>query len=41
MDLTQLKEVGFPFPQNAILLIEGGSKLHGAKLEGRDDTDWY
>lgn len=41
MDLTQLKEVGFPFPQNAILLIEGGSKLHGAKLEGKDDTDWY
>jgi hypothetical protein len=23
------------------LLIEGGSKLHGAKLEGKDDTDWY
>ncbi len=34
-------ELGFPFSQNAILLIEGGAKLHGAKPEGKDDTDWY
>ena len=24
-----------------MLVFEGGSKLHGAKLEGHDDTDWY
>jgi uncharacterized protein len=41
MDQTQLKEVGFPYPRNVLLLFEGGSKLHGAKLEGTDDTDWY
>lgn len=41
MDHTQLKELGFPYPENVLLLIEGGSKLHGAKLEGKDDTDWY
>jgi len=41
MDQIQLKELGFPFPENALLMIEGGSKLHGAKLEGTDDTDWY
>ncbi len=41
MDKAQLKELGFPYPENALLLIEGGSKLHGAKLEGTDDTDWY
>lgn len=41
MDRSHLKAVGFPYPENALLLIEGGSKLHGAKLEGTDDTDWY
>lgn len=41
MDQTLLKEVGFPYPENVLLLFEGGSKLHGAKLEGTDDTDWY
>jgi predicted nucleotidyltransferase len=34
-------EVGFPYPQNLILSFIGGSQLHGAKLEGTDDTDWY
>lgn len=24
-----------------IMAYEGGSKAHGAKLEGTDDTDWY
>jgi predicted nucleotidyltransferase len=36
-----MRELGFPYPDNALLLFEGGSKLHGAKLEGTDDTDWY
>jgi predicted nucleotidyltransferase len=33
--------VGFRHPQNLILSFVGGSQLHGAKLEGTDDTDWY
>jgi predicted nucleotidyltransferase len=41
MDHTRLKELGFLYPENALLLFEGGSKLHGAKLEGTDDADWY
>jgi hypothetical protein len=41
MDSTQLKELGFPYPDHVLRLIEGGSKLHGAKLEGTDDTEWY
>jgi hypothetical protein len=27
--------------RNVLLLIEGGSRLHGATLAGTDDTDWY
>lgn len=34
-------EVGFPYPENLLMWFEGGSRLHGAKLEGTDDTDWY
>lgn len=41
MHQIQLKALGFPYPEYASLLIEGGSKLHGTKLEGKDDTDWY
>lgn len=41
MDSTPLKELGCPYPDNVLLLVEGGSKLHGAKLEGTDDTEWY
>jgi hypothetical protein len=41
MDSTQLKELGFPYPHNVLLLIEGGSRLHGATLAGTDATDWY
>jgi len=31
----------FPYPDNLIIAFIGGSQLHGAKLEGTDDTDWY
>ena len=41
MDSTQLKELGFPYQRNVLLLIEGGSRLHGATRAGTDDTDWY
>jgi uncharacterized protein len=32
---------GFPYQNNLIMAFIGGSQLHGAKLEGTDDTDWY
>lgn len=35
------QEYGFPYQQNLIMAFIGGSQLHGAKLEGTDDTDWY
>lgn len=35
------KSIGFPYPQHLIFSFVGGSQLHGAKLEGTDDTDWY
>lgn len=31
----------YPFEIGTICLFIGGSQLHGAKLEGMDDTDWY
>jgi uncharacterized protein len=34
-------EYGFPYPDDLIMTFIGGSQLHGAKLNGRDDTDWY
>jgi len=34
-------QYGFPYPQNLIQAFVGGSQLHGAKVEGADDTDWY
>jgi uncharacterized protein len=34
-------EYGFPYPNELIMTFIGGSQLHGAKLDGRDDTDWY
>ena len=34
-------DYGFPYPNDLILTFIGGSQLHGAKLDGRDDTDWY
>lgn len=33
--------LGFPYPKGLIHSFIGGSQLHGAKLEGTDDTDWY
>lgn len=36
-----LAKINFPYPENLILGFIGGSQLHGAKLEGTDDTDWY
>jgi len=33
--------VGFPYQQNLIMAFIGGSQLHGAKVQGTDDTDWY
>jgi uncharacterized protein len=32
---------GFLYPHNLIQAFVGGSQLHGAKVEGTDDTDWY
>jgi uncharacterized protein len=32
---------GFLFPDNLIQAFIGGSQLHGAKVSGTDDTDWY
>jgi predicted nucleotidyltransferase len=32
---------GFPYHKNLIMAFIGGSQLHGAKVQGTDDTDWY
>ena len=37
-DFTQY---GFRHPNNLIQAFIGGSQLHGAKVQGTDDTDWY
>jgi uncharacterized protein len=34
-------QYGFPYPNNLIQAFIGGSQLHGAKVDGTDDTDWY
>ena len=34
-------QYGFPYPDNLIQAFIGGSQLHGAKVGGTDDTDWY
>jgi len=36
-----LKQIGFPYDDSVIHLFIGGSQLHGAKIDGTDDTDWY
>lgn len=41
MNKLNLEELGFPYPNNVIQTFIGGSQLHGAKLEGKDDTDYY
>jgi predicted nucleotidyltransferase len=32
---------GFPYQAGLIMAFIGGSQLHGAKVQGTDDTDWY
>ena len=34
-------QYGFPYQENLIQAFIGGSQLHGAKVDGADDTDWY
>jgi predicted nucleotidyltransferase len=34
-------QYGFCYPDNLIQAFIGGSQLHGAKVDGTDDTDWY
>jgi predicted nucleotidyltransferase len=34
-------QYGFPYQENLIQAFIGGSQLHGAKVDGTDDTDWY
>ena len=34
-------QYGFPYSDNLIQAFIGGSQLHGAKVDGTDDTDWY
>jgi uncharacterized protein len=34
-------QYGFQYPDNLIQAFIGGSQLHGAKVDGTDDTDWY
>jgi predicted nucleotidyltransferase len=34
-------QYGFPYQENLIQAFVGGSQLHGAKVDGTDDTDWY
>lgn len=41
MELKDLRELGFPYTDNVILLFEGGSKMHGGQLEEKADTDIY
>jgi len=38
---ADFSQYGFPYPDNLIHAFIGGSQLHGAKVEGADDTDWY
>jgi len=32
---------GFPYQDDLVYLFVGGSQLHGAKLQGKDDSDFY
>lgn len=34
-------QYGFAYEENLIQAFIGGSQLHGAKVDGTDDTDWY
>lgn len=35
------EERGFRYQDDLLMAFIGGSQMHGAKLEGTDDTDWY
>ncbi len=39
--MEDFSQYGFPFPADLVMTFIGGSQLHGAKLQARDDTDWY
>lgn len=41
MTPASCKALGFPYSDNIIYMFVGGSQLHGAKLEGTDDSDFY
>ena len=39
--MQNFAKFGFPHPEGLLMTFIGGSQLHGAKLQGKDDTDWY
>lgn len=39
--MQNFAEYGFLYTDGLLMTFIGGSQLHGAKLEGKDDTDWY
>lgn len=39
--MQRFTQYGFPYADDLVMAFIGGSQLHGAKLQGRDDTDWY
>jgi len=39
--MENFAQYGFPYPDDLLMTFIGGSQLHGAKLQARDDTDWY
>ncbi|MGH9792543.1 MAG: DNA polymerase beta superfamily protein [Candidatus Acidiferrales bacterium] len=39
--MENFAQYGFPYPSDLLMTFVGGSQLHGAKLQARDDTDWY
>ena len=39
--MVDYEALGFPYLNDVIMRFIGGSQLHGAKLEGSDDTDYY
>lgn len=39
--MIDFTKYGFPYQEHLIHTFVGGSQLHGAKLDGTDDTDYY
>lgn len=39
--MEDFAQYGFPYPKDLLMTFIGGSQLHGAKLQAKDDTDWY